>query len=181
MGADGFIGTTLLTVRGGAALATGAITGFAATAAAAFGAMRGVGFAAPPALEATGRSWTIFATGLAMAFATGFAVGFRAGSPFSAGLDPARAGFATAFAGLVGRFAGFVMRFAGLAAGFFAVVFTGAIFFNGFAAAARADGFSALLVAVFAASFFPGRLEFFLVTVFVAKVFSFGRSAAHLT
>jgi hypothetical protein len=171
IGADGFIGTTLLTGRGGAALTAGTTAGFTATATPALDAPIGAaGFAATLVLAAAGRSWTTFAAGFAVGLA-GFAGGFRAATVFSAGLDPARDGFTTAFAG----------RFVGFTADFLDVALVGAIFFNGLAAAARAEGFRAFLAVVFGAGFFPAPLEFFLVTVFVAKVFSFGRSAAHLT
>jgi hypothetical protein len=69
-------------------------------------------------------------------------------------------------------------RFAGFAAGFFAAGFAGWAFFKGRAAAARTAGLRAFFGGVFAAGFFPARLGAFLVTVFVAKVFSFGRSAS---
>jgi hypothetical protein len=177
IGAAGFIGTTLLAGRGGTALATGATAGFGATAPIAFGAPTGVAAFAASGF-ATGRSWTTLAPGFATCFAgfwAGLARGLRAATAFKAGFAPARAGFATAFAGFFATFAGFTGRFAGLAADFFAIPFAGATFFSGFAAAARIAGLRAFLGAVLAAGFFPARSEFFLVTVFVAKVFSFGR------
>jgi hypothetical protein len=178
IGAAGFIGTTLLAGRGGTALATGATAGFVATAPIAFGAPAtgAAAFAAPG--FAIGRSWTTLATGFTVCFAgfaAGLASGLRAATAFRAGFAPARAGFATAFAGFFATCAGFAGRFAGLAADFFATAFAGAIFFSGFAAAVRIAGLCAFFGTVLAAGFFPVRSEFFLITVFVAKVFSFGR------